>query len=249
MPKVIVNADDFGLNSSVNGAIINLFKNNIINSSTLMANMPGFDEAIELIHENNLKDKIGIHLVLTSGRPVNDVSICKGYYFSGKDNLKRRFIRNPFYLNNDETKFIYNEFTSQIEKVQEKGIPITHIDTHHHVHEYFFITRIVSKLAIRFNIPSVRILCNTEISSMFYKKVYRKMINGYLKYRRNNFTDLFGSQSDYLRLIKSTPEVIGDKTFEIMVHPDFNDYGEVVDRLGDSELSFHFVNEIKHHLF
>jgi chitin disaccharide deacetylase len=44
--NVKINADDFGLNSSVNKAIIEAFDNNYINSTTLMANMPGFDEAV-----------------------------------------------------------------------------------------------------------------------------------------------------------------------------------------------------------
>ena len=43
----IINADDFGLSSSVN-KIVESFNNGLINSTTLMANMPGFEEAVEL---------------------------------------------------------------------------------------------------------------------------------------------------------------------------------------------------------
>ena len=45
---VIVNADDFGMNHNVNLAIDYCFKKNIISSTTIMANMPGFDEAVKL---------------------------------------------------------------------------------------------------------------------------------------------------------------------------------------------------------
>ena len=70
MKKLIINADDFGLNTSVNHAIIESFEKGLINSTTLMANMPGFEEAIELAHKNNIIDKIGIHLCLTEGEPI-----------------------------------------------------------------------------------------------------------------------------------------------------------------------------------
>jgi predicted glycoside hydrolase/deacetylase ChbG (UPF0249 family) len=40
MRKIIVNADDFGMSAEVNRAIVEAFENNVISSTTLMANMP-----------------------------------------------------------------------------------------------------------------------------------------------------------------------------------------------------------------
>lgn len=57
----------FGLKSSDNKAIVELFDKGLINCRTLRSNMPGFDEAVELIHNRTLDKKIGIHLVLTDG--------------------------------------------------------------------------------------------------------------------------------------------------------------------------------------
>ena len=59
MKKLIVNADDFGLCTSVNKAIIECHLAGNINSTTLMANMPGTEEAVELSKKHtklNLKD-------------------------------------------------------------------------------------------------------------------------------------------------------------------------------------------------
>src|SRR5712672_1191198 len=69
--KIIVNADDFGMSAEVNRAIVEAFENNVISSTTLMANMPGFDEACELAHRHRLVSKIGLHLNLTSGYPLS----------------------------------------------------------------------------------------------------------------------------------------------------------------------------------
>src|SRR5258708_1899979 len=71
MRKIIVHADDFGMSAEVNRAIVEAFENNVISSTTLMTNMPGFDEACELAHRHRLLGKIGLHLNLTSGYPFS----------------------------------------------------------------------------------------------------------------------------------------------------------------------------------
>ena len=43
--KIIINADDFGLNSAVNEAVLASAESGILSSATVMANMPGFFEA------------------------------------------------------------------------------------------------------------------------------------------------------------------------------------------------------------
>ena len=65
--NIIVNADDYAGSSTINKAIIELFNNGIVNSTSIMANMPAFDEAVELAHKYKITDKIGVHLVLTEG--------------------------------------------------------------------------------------------------------------------------------------------------------------------------------------
>ena len=43
---VIVNAYDFGQSAVVNRVIMACFRQGLISSTTIMANMPGFDEAV-----------------------------------------------------------------------------------------------------------------------------------------------------------------------------------------------------------
>ena len=54
--KIIINADDFGYNATVNRAIIKSFQRGLISSSSLMANMPGFEDAIGLVREHRNED-------------------------------------------------------------------------------------------------------------------------------------------------------------------------------------------------
>ena len=69
---IIVNADDFGMSRSVNAAITEAFKKGLIDRTTLMANMPFAAEAMEIARREGFDGKVGIHLNLTSGKPLTE---------------------------------------------------------------------------------------------------------------------------------------------------------------------------------
>ncbi len=48
MGKVIFNSDDFGYSHGVNYGIMDAYQRGILTSTTLMANMPGFEHAVKL---------------------------------------------------------------------------------------------------------------------------------------------------------------------------------------------------------
>jgi hypothetical protein len=52
---VIINADDFGMNSSVNRAILSSVEQGLVTSTSIMANMPGFEEAAGLVRAHGRK--------------------------------------------------------------------------------------------------------------------------------------------------------------------------------------------------
>src|SRR5688500_10676933 len=73
MINLIINADDFGLCSSVNQAIIDCYKAGNLTSTTFMVNMPGTSEAAELAKVNPGLG-IGLHFCLTEGKPLTVAS-------------------------------------------------------------------------------------------------------------------------------------------------------------------------------
>src|ERR1700742_389850 len=73
LSTLIINADDFGLSSVVNRAILASMEEGLVTSTSMMANMPGFDHAIGLARVHaKLAGRIGIHLNLTQGRPLSE---------------------------------------------------------------------------------------------------------------------------------------------------------------------------------
>ena len=244
MDQIIINADDLGLSGSVNRAIVTLLQQDVINSATLMANMPGFEEAVQLVHEKNLVQQIGIHLVLTNGEPVGKMANTKDYFFNGKARLRDKFKRNPFHISAADRAFVYQEFAAQIEKLQARGIPISHLDSHHHVHEYFGITRILVQLARKYQVPAIRILNNLESGSSFPKRLYRNFVNRYLRKEGLQFSNQFGDRNDFLKWISGIQKLPAGEKIEIMVHPDFNEGGQIIDRVGKKEYDFAFAAEL-----
>jgi predicted glycoside hydrolase/deacetylase ChbG (UPF0249 family) len=245
--KIIINADDFGLKSSVNKAIVESFNKGLINSTTLMANMPGFEEAVELIHNQNLVKKIGVHLVLTDGLSLTQEIKSFDLLFNKKVISSPLRFKKLFFLDKHERIVIYNEYSAQIEKVRRNGISITHLDTHHQIHDMWAIMQIMIDLLKTYNIPSIRILNNLNESSCFYKNAYRNLINHYLKVRKANFTEFLGNQLAFLSILEKNPSFFNNsnKRIEIMVHPDLKENGLLIDKIGNNEYDFRFPKDLE----
>ena len=145
--KLIINADDFGYCKGVNYGIIEAHIDGVLTSTTLMANMPGFEHAVELSSQHpNLG--VGVHLMLTTGRPVlTDLTTIVDAEGNFRNQL---YYKNTFSIDQEE---VYNEWKAQIEKVLAAGIQPTHIDTHHHAYLFGDFNEIYWKLADEYHLP------------------------------------------------------------------------------------------------
>ena len=170
MKKVIINADDFGYSSAVNLGIIKSHKDGILTSTTLMANMPGCDEAIILAKENpNLG--VGGHLVLTCGKSLTKGSSIideNGHFYNLAEYKKHR--------NEMCDEEIFREWCYQIDYLISKGLTLTHLDSHHHVHTFPENLEITKRIAEKYN------LCFRNIYGLEenVELPYQKGIKGFL---------------------------------------------------------------------
>lgn len=69
MNRVIINADDFGIHTEVNQAVIEACGQGVLTSTSLLANGPAFDQAVDLVRKCP-KLGIGIHLSLVGSLPT-----------------------------------------------------------------------------------------------------------------------------------------------------------------------------------
>lgn len=149
MNKLIVNSDDFGYSRGINHATIDAHQEGIVTSASLMANAPGFDQAVKLAKENPQLG-VGVHLVLTFLKPVSqDVPSLtdeNGYFY------RPEAYRQGFAIADKDD--LYKEWDAQIRKIIEAGIQPTHINTHHRVQSFNdYHLEIYLELAKKYQLP------------------------------------------------------------------------------------------------
>lgn len=157
MSRLILNADDFGLTSGVNRAIVELHRAGALTSATLMARAPATDEAIQLaLAAPSLS--VGCHIVFADGEPVLPprnlptlVNRRTGQFHLTSGAFLRRLLTGR--IRPDE---IQSEAVAQIALLQTRGLRLTHIDTHKHLHIFPAVLRPVLRAARAAGIRSVR---------------------------------------------------------------------------------------------
>ncbi|MBO8163765.1 MAG: chitin disaccharide deacetylase [Brevibacillus sp.] len=205
--KLIVNADDFGYSKGVNLGIIEAHRHGIVSSATLMANMPGWEHAVQLAAEHpNLG--VGIHLVLTCGTPVSS-------RLSSLIDEQGRFLRLPDLIRHAREEEVETEWTAQIEKCLAAGVKPTHLDSHHHVHAFEKFLPVISRLAQRYGLP-VR---NPWSQSPQARSLYPRLRTTDCFLHHFYGDDL--SAEGLIRILQSTGDV---ETVELMCHPAYVDY-------------------------
>lgn len=154
---LIVNADDFGLNSSTNQAIIRGHQEGILTSASLMVNEPSFEEAVQMARENP-RLGVGLHLTFLCGH-----STLPPDKIPGLVNSKREFDYNParvgfkYFIRRELREQLRDEMLAQFEKFRSTGLPLDHVDTHHHLHAHPVVFRLLIESAEDLGITHLRL--------------------------------------------------------------------------------------------
>ena len=119
MLKLIINADDFGMNRGVTLGIVRAMRDGIVSDTTMMVGMPYAEAGAALLKTCGI-NRIGLHLTLTCGKPVLPASV----------------VPSLVMLQHAQADDVEKEYRAQIAKFQSLGLGLTHIDSHHHSHFY-----------------------------------------------------------------------------------------------------------------
>lgn len=204
---LIINADDFGFSESINRGIIESYKQGLISSTTLMMNMPGTKNAIELYKENEGLG-LGVHLNLTKGKPLTGgtktLTKEKGEFHYIQDEQKLTF------LDQEEA---YKELKAQIESFIAFGIKPSHLDNHHYIHKFKNIREVIHRLALEYRLP-------IRISDEAHREEARALGIKTTDYIIDSF---YGEIATAEELLRSISNLRQDATVEIVSHPGFMD--------------------------
>lgn len=197
--RLIVNADDFGLSEAVNHGIIKAYEAGIVTSTTLMAAMPAFDHAVALAKQHP-DLHVGIHLTLTAYKPLlkthKHIVTEDGYFRKQND------------IDTIDLEEAYLELKAQIEKVLESGLPIDHLDSHHHIHIHPILKDVIERLQQEYQLPirgGFLYDSSIEKQSILLDQFYEEGV----------------TIDNFRKLMQSLQE---DNVYDLMCHPAYVDY-------------------------
>ncbi len=221
--NVIANADDFGMNSSINKAIAYSFEKGYINSTSLMVNMSSFEEAVDMISGNSFIKNIGLHVNIAEGKPVSNFKLKE--YLDEAGNWNVRKVNRKFnFLNSSARQEFLKEIHSQIDKALANNVSLTHLDSHLHTHTLPGFYKLFLQAA-RAHHLKIRI-AQTYSEGSYLKSLYRNYINKYFSKESGNYSDIFENVERYLKKGMSNDE---GKIVELMFHPFFDKDGNLSD--------------------
>ncbi|PTQ99325.1 putative glycoside hydrolase/deacetylase ChbG (UPF0249 family) [Mucilaginibacter yixingensis] len=228
--NIIATGDDLGLNPSVNKAILYCFEHGYINSTSFLTSTEYFDETVELIHSNKTISNIGVHVNFASGRPITQFTQRDFLDNEGNWDLKKTN-RKVYFLSADAKATFMKEIYAQIDKAVAANIGVLHIDSHYHLHTLPCFWRLFLQAAQRYKLK-IR-LAQTYYEGNYIKYLYRKRINDVFKSEGSQYSNYFESVNHFL---KSHEAGVVNSLTEVMLHPDFDENGKLIDHFDQNSL-------------
>jgi hypothetical protein len=153
--RLIVNADDFGISDGATEAIVDAHLHGIVTSTSVMANMPGFDSTLRL-RERAPDLGYGAHLSLNVGRPLLGPhavpSLCDGNGW-----LHGSFATHAFRSRRAQYRTeARRELTAQLECLVDHGFKPDHLNGQSHIQMIPALYAIFRNLQAAFSIPFLR---------------------------------------------------------------------------------------------
>jgi predicted glycoside hydrolase/deacetylase ChbG (UPF0249 family) len=220
MKRLIINSDDYGRTPDISRGIREAHLRGVVTSTTCMMNIPTTAADIAAARKETPTLPMGVHLVLTMGRPilpreaVSSLTDENGNFFKYTP-----FIEHLPNLNLDEVKA---EWRSQVEAfVKAAGRKPTHLDSHHHS-SYFSAKLFHAMLelakeydcAIRFPFTD-NIMSELEETS----QQVPSLIKEFNPCRPDCFVFDFYDEGATHEVLLNTINSLKDGTTELMCHP------------------------------
>lgn len=234
---VIANADDFGLNKTVNCAIAECFDKGFINSTSLMTNTAGFAEAVELAHQNRNIRNIGVHINLAEGKPITNVG-SEYLDISGNWDVAKTGKLLKLLSAADKAMFV-TEINAQIAMINKHKVTINHLDSHYHLHTLPAFNALFISAAKQHGLK-LR-LAQTYNEGSLIKYAYRKLINNKLIKAGFNYSYNFETVHKFL----ANRHKHNGQLVEVMLHPDKDHAGDLTDSYDEQAMVkwLAFINE------
>jgi len=153
---IILNAEDLGTDSALNDEVFALIRSRTVTSATVIANGPAFAQAAKTIAQFP-KCSFGVHLNLTVFQPLRPSPQLKPI-LDENGSLSPKLFKTK--MTPQLQRAILDELTAQVERAFSAGIPVSHFDSHQHIHTLPKLFAVLKALQRRFAVRRVRSTIN-----------------------------------------------------------------------------------------
>jgi chitin disaccharide deacetylase len=154
---LVINGDDFGFSEGVNSAIIQAHTEGVLTSTSLMVGGDAFEQAVSLARTHPSL-AVGLHLTLVCGQAVLSPTEIPHLVDSNG-----AFAQSPvkagllYQFSAAARRELRLEIRAQLEKFQQTGLSLSHVDGHLHLHVHPAVIEILIELSAEFGIQVVRL--------------------------------------------------------------------------------------------
>ena len=201
--------------------------------TTLLVNFESSQHAVDMAIATNRKKNVGIHINLTEGIPLTSKIKKESLFCNNKGLFHYKKDKRILHLSTSEKIAVYEEITAQIQKCRSLGIPISHADSHNHIHEEPGVFFLFLKVLKKENIPFLRLTRNMGRTSLV-NKICRNCCNTILSFNNLKGSNYFGSIPD---LIESRKSIKINSIVELMIHPGLIKGDQIFDIYSNNNLS------------
>lgn len=220
--KIIINADDLGYDIDRDKLAFSLMESGKVTSSTLMPVAPNFEYAVQRARSFD-EISFGVHLTLTEFQLLSDNPLFRNLGMTNVNNCVisdiRKMRRIPFFALQNA---IFNEWKLQIGKTLDYGIKVSHLDSHHHLHNTWWIFPVIKRLQKHFNIRRLR---SVTKYFLFRKEAKRLHLRSHVRHFLLRYCyptqtpDYFAGFEEGMLYLRNNPGFGIDAIVEMMCHP------------------------------
>ncbi|MEJ1960415.1 MAG: ChbG/HpnK family deacetylase [Gammaproteobacteria bacterium] len=158
--RLILHADDFGETAEITAGICQAIEAGVVSSTSIMANMPGTEEALPRVRALSDRASFGVHLNFCEGQPLTRGASLVDEHgnFHSKRTLFLRAVRGTL-----DPAELEAEITAQIGRIRDAHVLISHVDGHKHLHQLPVVRNAVARVLPRFGIERVRVTRLTRL--------------------------------------------------------------------------------------
>ena len=220
MKNLIINADDFGMTPGISRGILDAHFYGVVTSTSAMMNSPHISESLAAARKETPKLGVGVHLVLTWGKPLLPVdSVPTLVDAAGHFHKIHQLPGNADNFKIDE---VHAEWGAQIEAFIAAGCMPDHLDSHHHSsYSNPKLFKVMLELAQKYDLP-IRLPSRPEGRSLAIEPYVQIMGQHTIRYPLSCITAFYSegvSIANLSRIISEVPQGIS----ELMCHPGYVD--------------------------